>query len=150
MSNVLRRNRAFSDVSYLHNASRIRAAVTSLVMNEKAFPKRYRFIYSIPCIDICRELISNANSYYNCQGEDDDLSTLYERKINALMNMQDCCRNLLSEFQSAREILYIKMSAYENVVGLIVDEEGLINNLIDTEKEKHTNFLKNNLKKELV
>lgn len=57
MSNVLRRNRATSEVEFIHNATRIRREVTSMVMNEKVFPKRYRFVYSIPMIDLCRELV---------------------------------------------------------------------------------------------
>ena len=147
MSNVLRRNRAISSSEYMHKALGIRSAVTPLVMNEKVIPKRYRFVYAIPCIDYCRTLVNNANTYYNCDGEDDEQSNLYKRKINALRNMRDCCNNLLSELQSAREQLYIKMSAREKVVGLIVEEEELIEELIDTEKEKHANFLKHNAKK---
>lgn len=65
MSNVLRRNRATSEVEFIHNATRIRREITSMVMNEKVFPKRYRFVYSIPMIDLCRELVKNANTYYN-------------------------------------------------------------------------------------
>lgn len=146
MSNVLRRNRAVSDVEYLHNAVKIRNEITRLVMNEKVFPKRYRYVYSIPTIDICRDLVKNAHTYYNCLGEDDELSFLYNRKKEALYNMLDCCNNILAELQSAREQFFIKMSAREKVVGLIVDEEELIEKLLEHEDEKHSNFLKYNIK----
>ena len=99
MSNVLRRNRATSEVEFIHNATRIRKEITSMVMNEKVFPKRYRFVYSIPMIDLCRELVRNANTYYNCVGEDDNESFLYKRKKEALMNMYDCCEDILAEMQ---------------------------------------------------
>jgi hypothetical protein len=39
------------------------------------------------------------------------------------------------------------MSIRENVVGLIVDEEDLIESLQINEKEKHTNYLKYNKSK---
>ena len=146
MSNVLKRNRAVSDAGYLHNAEKIRNEVTRLMMNEKVVPKRYRYVYSIPTINLCRELIKNANTYYNCLGEDDESSFLYNRKKEALYNMLDCCDDILAELQSAREQFFIKMSVRERVVGLIVDEEGLINNLLKHEEEKHSNFLKYNIK----
>ncbi len=147
MSNVLRRNRATSEVEFIHNAMQIRKEVTSMVMNEKVFPKRYRFIYSIPMIDLCRELVKNANAYYDCVGEDNDESFLYKRKKTALMNMYDCCENILAEMQDARERLHIKMSVRERVVGLIVDEEELIQNLLENEEESHINFMKHNVRK---
>lgn len=146
MSNVLRRNRATSEVEFIHNAARIRREITSMVMNEKVFPKRYRFVYSIPMIDLCRELVKNANTYYNCVGEDDNESFLYKRKKEALMNMYDCCENILAEMQDARERLHIKMSVRERVVGFIVDEKELINDLLKREDESHINFIKHNCK----
>lgn len=146
MSNVLRRNRATSVVEYINNANNIRSEVTRLVMNEKVIPKRYRYVYSIPMIDICRDLVKNANTYYNCMGEDNESSFLYNRKKEALYNMLDCCNNILAELQSAKEQFFIKMSAREKVVGLIVDEEKLINNLLKDEDERHSNFLKYNIK----
>ena len=146
MSNVLRRNRSVSEIEYFHNAVKIRNEVTRLAMNEKVFPKRYRYVYSIPIINICRDLIKNAQTYCNCAGEDDESSFLYNRKKEALYNMLDCCENILAELQSAREQFFIKMSAREKVVGLIVDEEELIENLLKHEEEKHSNFLKYNIK----
>ena len=146
MSNVLRRNRAISEMEYIHTAIAIRNEVTRLVMNEKIIPKRYRYVYSIPMIDICRKLIENANTYCNCAGEDDQEFFLYKRKKEALYNMRDCCYNLLAELQSAREQFYIKMSFREKVVGLIVDEERLIEQCLEQEEESHTNFL-NNIRK---
>jgi hypothetical protein len=145
MSNVLRRNRATSEAEFLHNACRIRTEVTKMVMNEKVIPKKYRYVYAIPMIDICRDLVKNANTYYNCIGEDDESFHLYERKRTALENMQDCCDNILAEMQSAREQFHIKMSVRELVVGLIVDEEDLIDILLKREEEKHTNFVQYNL-----
>ena len=145
MSNVLRRNRSVSDAEFIHTAQNIRAEVTRLVMNEKVIPKRYRYVYSIPIIDLCRELMKNAIIYYNCNGEDDKTFFLYNRKKEALYNMRDCCDGILSELQSAKEHLYIKMSARERVVGLIVDEERLIESLLENEEESHTNFINNNL-----
>lgn len=148
MSNVLRRNRATSEAEFIHNAKRIRTEVTSFAMNEKVIPKKYRYVYAIPMIDICRDLIKNANTYYNCLGEDDESSYLYNRKRNALQNMRDCCDDILAEIQSAREQFHIKMSVRERVVGLIVDEEELIEDLLIYEEERHSNFLKHNLQKE--
>jgi len=147
MSNVLRRNRAISEVEFLNKAKVIRNEIESFVMNEKVIPKKYRYVYSIPMIDICRDLIKNANSYYNCMGEDDESFHLFERKRTALENILDRCDDLLSEMQSARERFHIKMSTRERVVGLIVDESRLIEKLLNSEKEKHENFAKNNLTK---
>lgn len=147
MSNVLRRNRATSEVEFIHNAMRIRKEITSMVMNEKVFPKRYRFVYSIPMIDLCRELVKNANTYYNCVGEDDNEAFLYKRKKKALMNMYDRCEDILAEMQDARDRLHIKMSVREQVVGLIVDEENLINDLLEHEEESHINFMRHNSRK---
>lgn len=148
MSNVLRRNRATSEVAYVYNARRIREAVESFVMNEKIIPKKHRFIYSVPMVEMCRRLSNNANTYWNCVGEDDEDSHLYERKRTALENMLDECDNLLAEMQSARERFYIKMSIRENVVGLIVDESELIEQLLQEELEKHTNFVAHNRTKQ--
>lgn len=147
MSNVLRRNRTTSEVEFIHNAMRIRKEITSMVMNEKVFPKRYRFVYSIPMIDLCRELVKNANTYYNCVGEDDNEAFLYKRKKKALMNMYDRCEDILAEMQDARDRLHIKMSVREQVVGLIVDEENLINDLLEHEEESHINFMRHNSRK---
>lgn len=47
MSNVLRRNQTKSDMSYIDLARKIRVSVTSIVMNEKVIPKRYRCIFRI-------------------------------------------------------------------------------------------------------
>lgn len=113
---------------------------------KKSFQKRYRFVYSIPMIDLCRELVKNANTYYNCVGEDDNESFLYKRKKEALMNMYDCCEDILAEMQDARERLHIKMSVRECVVGFIVDEEELINDLLKREDESHIDFMKHNCK----
>ena len=146
MSNVLKRKRSISETEFLNKAQLIRAEVTRLVMNEKVIPKKYRYVYSIPIIDICRDLNKNATTYYHCDGEDDESFFLYNRKKEALYNMRDCCDNILSELQSARQHLYIKMSPYERVVGLIVDEEDLIQMLLDTEEKNHINFIKYNLK----
>ena len=115
-------------------------------MNEKIVPKRYRYVYSIPMIDICRKLDQNATTYYNCMGTDDEFFNLYNRKIEALRNMYDCCDNLLEELLSLRNRFYIKISAREKVVGLLVDEQELIDELIETENEKHTNFIMHNSK----
>ena len=145
MSNVLKRKRAVSDAEFIHNAQNIRTELTRLVMNEKVIPKRYRYVYSVPIIDLCRELIKNAVTYYNCNGEDDKTFFLYNRKKEALYNMRDCCDNILSELQSAKEHLYIKMAPRERVVGMIVDEEHLIKSLLEYEEERHTNFINNNL-----
>ena len=146
MSNVLKRKRSISETEFLHQAQLIRTEVTRLVMNEKVIPKKYRYVYSIPIIDICRNLNKNANTYYNCNGEDDESFFLYNRKREALYNMRDCCNDILSELQSARQHLYIKMNPYEKVVGLIVDEEDLIQRLLDMEEKNHKNFVKYNLK----
>jgi len=124
----------------------IREEITSLVMNEKIVPKRYRYVYSIPMIDICRKLDQNATTYYNCMGTDDEFFNLYNRKIEALRNMYDCCDYLLHELLSLRNRFYIKISAREKVVGLLVDEQELIDELIETENEKHTNFIIHNSK----
>lgn len=148
MSNVLRRNRATSEVAYVYNARRIRNAVESFVMNEKVIPKKHRFTYSVPMVDICRRLSCNANTYWNCTGEDDEDAHLYERKRTALENMLDACDDLLEEMQSARERFHIKMSVRENVVGLIVDESELIEKLLNEELEKHTNFVAHNLRQQ--
>lgn len=145
MSNVLKRNRAVSDAEFLHNAQVIRSEVTRLVMNEKVVPKKYRYVYAIPVIDICRELNKNAVAYYNCGGEDNSSFFLYNRKKEALYNMRDCCDNILSELQSAKHQLYFKMGPYERVVGLIVDEEDLIEKLLIHEENTHAHFVAYNL-----
>lgn len=49
--------------------------------------------------------------------------------------------------QDARERLHIKMSVRERVVGLIVDEEELIQDLLENEEESHINFMKHNKRK---
>lgn len=153
MSNVLRRNRATSEVEYIHTAERIRDEVENMVMNEKYVPKRHRFTYAIPMIEKCRELEHYATVYDNCRGEDEFLTSdeeeglLYRRKKEALMNMKDLCDDILRDMKHIRNRFYVKMSIRENVVGLIVDEEDLIESLQINEKEKHTNYLKYNKSK---
>ncbi|MCC8068706.1 MAG: hypothetical protein LIO71_02945 [Ruminococcus sp.] len=143
MSNVLKRNRAVSNSEYITKARVIREEITSLVMNEKIVPKRYRYAYSIPMIDLCRNLTHNATTYYNCIGDDDEFFTLYQRKMEALRNMYDCCDNLLDELLSLKNRFYIKLSARQKVVGLLVDEQELIDELIEVENEKHIDLISN-------
>lgn len=66
------------------------------------------------------------------------------------MNMYDCCEDILAEMQDARERLHIKMSVRERVVGLIVDEEELIQDLLESEEESHINFIKHNRRNKLI
>lgn len=61
--------------------------------------------------------------------------------------MYDKCEDILAEMQDARERLHIKMSVREQVVGLIVDEENLINDLLKHEEESHINFMRHNSRK---
>lgn len=147
MSNVLVRNRSKSEFQYIYNAVQIREYITSIIMNEKYFPKRYRFIFTVPIEELCRKMVQAANSYRLC-GEsldtvdEDTYKILYTRRINALKDILESCENILAEFHVARKQFYIKSNVYEKVVGQIVDEQELIEELYDFEKERYAKFLK--------
>lgn len=64
---VLVRKRSVSDLEFYKNAVDIRSYLTRLVLNEKYVPKKYRFIFTIPMINLFHELFKNittANTIY--------------------------------------------------------------------------------------
>ena len=97
MSNVLVKDRETSEIEFLNTAFKIRTEVTKMVMNEKIIPKKYRYVYAIPMIDKCRTLIDNGYVYDNCKNQSDETDFIYYRKKEALLNMLDACKQILSE-----------------------------------------------------
>ena len=138
MSNVLKRNRQISQIEYLNSAINIRTEITKMVMREQVIPKRYRYVYSIPIIDKCRELVNNAYAYHTYVQYDDGTESIYIKKREALMAMITACDNISHELLAAkRQLNNIRIGPYERVVALIVDEKGLIGRELEYITKKH-------------
>ncbi len=134
---VLLTQREIAETEYLNRAKEIRVEVTRLVMNEKAIPKRYRFVYATSAIDACRELIDNGYKYDNCKYDKEKSEITYERQKMALLGMLDAIDKIFSELQMAKLHLHIKISPYERVVALLVDENELIKHKLDKLIKSH-------------
>lgn len=67
MSNVLARNRSLSSLEFYKAACELRSAVTKLVMNERNVPKKYRYVFAVPMVNLMHDLFANittANTFY--------------------------------------------------------------------------------------
>ena len=67
MSNVLSRHRSLSDLEFWKNATEIRTELTRYLMKDNKVPKRWRPVFTFPCIDYARRLmeeITAANTIY--------------------------------------------------------------------------------------
>ena len=61
MSTVYARKRSLSEYEFYSNALALRNEVTRVAMNERMVPKRYRFIYAVPLVEMGRSLVYNIN-----------------------------------------------------------------------------------------
>lgn len=67
MSNVLLRHRGISEMEFYRTADTIRGELTRFLMNDKYVPKKWRFVFTYPTIDLIRQLFSDmieANDIY--------------------------------------------------------------------------------------
>ena len=75
MSTVLSRLRGLSELEFWKNGREIRTALTRYLMNEKKVPKRWRFVFTIPGINLAMKLmeeITAANTIYPTSEEEVD------------------------------------------------------------------------------
>ncbi len=123
LSNVYRRKRSESEMEFYNTAIELRKQITKLCMREKVFPKRYRFVYSIPIIELARDMTQNttfANSIYPTNQSEAELRRTYQ--IQAI----GCCEALLQEFQYAYEVLPIPENTARKITAMLLRESKML------------------------
>ena len=88
MSGVLVRHRTLSELEFYNTARELRIEVNRIAMNEKVFPKRYRFSNALPMVETARSIIHNlmrAERFYP-----NTSSNVRERRRYIGLAMADC------------------------------------------------------------
>ena len=123
ISNVLARKRSVSVLEFYKNAQEIRSTLTRFVMNEKHVPKRYRFVFSMPTIELLNALFNNitmANTIYPINEHELQMRRDYQTK--AIGN----CEQILQMLQYMLETLPINADKLSPLVEMIVKETALL------------------------
>lgn len=145
MSNVLVRNRGTAETQFEATAKEIRNEVTKLCMDEKIYPSRYRFILSVPTIDIARSIVINikkANSIYATNKHELQVRTDYQ-------NAAICdCATLLNELEHAYLLRHFdndqsavgvkRSNRFMSIAQMIITEQELIKRWRNSDKKRFT------------
>lgn len=125
MSNVLFRMRNTSELEFYKNGTEIRAEITRYLTNEKHVPKRYRFIFTIPGIDLARKLmeeITAANTIYPTTAA--ELEQRRAHQNEAIV----ACEQIIQHLQWLIDTLSVNVSDFDIVVEKINKEVALLKN----------------------
>lgn len=102
MSNVLARKRSVSSLEFYRTARELRITITRLVMNEKHVPKKYRYVFAIPMVNLMNELFANittANTFY--PSSEHDIQVRRDFQTFAISN----CEQILQYLQYMLDVL---------------------------------------------
>jgi hypothetical protein len=123
MSNVLLRMRSVSELEFWKNGAEIRAALTRYLMSEKHVPKRWRFVFTIPGIDLASKLmdeITAANTIYpTTEAEVEQRRAHQNEAIIA-------CEQIIQHLQWLVDTLPVTVSSLDSVVEMINKEVALL------------------------
>ena len=123
ISNVLARKRSVSVLEFYKNAQELRSALTRFVMSEKHVPKRYRFVFAMPTIELLNALFNNitmANTIYPINEHELQMRRDYQTK--AIGN----CEQILQMLQYMLETLPINADKLSPIVEMIEKETALL------------------------
>ena len=123
MSNVLVRHRSISELEFYRNACELRGTLTRFVMNEKNVPKRYKFVFAVPMVNLLLELFNNitmANTIYAISEHEAQLRRDYQTK--AIAN----CEQVLQLLQYMTDTLPIDVNKLRIPIDLIRKEIALL------------------------
>ena len=123
MSNVLRRKRSVSELEFYHNAEELRVELTRFVMSEKNVPKKYRFVFAQPVVNMLRLMMNNiiaANTVYPTNEHELEMRRDYQTK--AIIN----CEQLIQELQYMMAILPIGADQMKSIAERMITETRLL------------------------
>lgn len=123
MSNVLARRRSISELEFYKNACELRAVLTRFVMNEKNVPKRYKFVFAMPMINLLLDLFNNitmANTIYALNEHEAQLRRDYQTK--AIAN----CEQIVQLLQYITDTLTTDINKLKIPVDLLKKEMALL------------------------
>lgn len=142
MSNVLRRNRSIAEFAYVNKAHQIREEMVSILNNENIVPKRYKFSYVVPVMEMCRNLEHHAHVAEDCIGPETPDYDLYRRKKIAYMDMLDDIRDITNELQQMkRQFMKIKITRFDKIINMLAEERQLLMYFLTETEDKHVNFV---------
>ena len=112
---VHKNQRNVSSLEFYVKASQLRTMVIRFMMNEKRIPKRYRFVFTMPTIDIMHKMMHNivaANTIYPTNeaelAERKRLQTAAIASIEEFYQMLQCIIEVLPEnLESFKRVLDI-------------------------------------------
>lgn len=130
MSNVLQRFRNKSPLQYFVSMNELKVKLTRFVMNEKYVPKRYRFVVSIPTIDILLQLSSNVTGLnYDLTHPNINRDDVHEGLIISLKLSED----ILQMLQYMSEVINDfddTTAAFVDILSLLDSVESELENLV--------------------
>jgi len=125
MSNVLSRHRSTSDLEFYKNAVEIRAELTRYFMSEKKVPKRWRFVFAMPGVDLARKLVEEiiaANTIYPTTEE--EVTQRRNHQNEAII----ACEQIIQHLQWLADTLPVSIRDFDKVVEKINKEVALLKN----------------------
>lgn len=123
MSSVLARNRTLSDLEFYKNLCDLRGTLTRFLMNEKNIPKKYRFVFAIPTIELLKELTCNitaANTVYPVN--DHELQVRRDLQTMAIAN----CEQIFQMMEYVVDTLPIDVNRLKHAIEMIIKEIALL------------------------
>lgn len=117
--------RSVSELEFWKNGTEIRAEITRCMMNENRVPKRYRFVFAMPGIDIARRMmeeITAANTIYPTTAA--EVEQRREHQNEAII----CCEQIIQHLQWLVDTLPVNVSDFDIVVEKINKEVALLKN----------------------
>jgi hypothetical protein len=88
--------RSVSELEFWKNGAEIRAEITRCLMNENRVPKRYKFVFTMPGIDLARRMmeeITAANTIYPTSAA--EVEQRREHQNEAII----CCEQMIQHLQ---------------------------------------------------
>lgn len=131
MSSVLARNRSLSDLEFYRNGCELRKNLTRFVMNDKNVPKRYKFVFAMPMIDLLLKLFNNivmANSIYPVN--EHEMEIRRDCQTKAIGN----CEQIIQLLQYLIETLPVDANKLVGITESIKKEIALLKNWRKTNK----------------
>ena len=119
MSKVFSRKRSVSELEFWKTATEIRSDFTRYLMNENKVPKRWRFVFTMPCIDYVRKLMDEviaANTIYPTTEAELAQRRYHQNEAIAI------CEQIVQHIQWMIDTLELSVSDFETLCEKIFKE----------------------------
>ncbi len=117
------RMRSVSELEFWKTGAEIRAALARYLMNDNHVPKRWRYIFAIPGIDLARKLmdeITAANTIYPTTEAEVEQRRAHQNEAVI------ACEQIIQHLQWLVDTLPVTVSSLDTVVELVNKEVALL------------------------